>query len=401
MQAGRRLGAAGLTCISAYLLTACGNPGPASHEPSVCALPSPGPASGQTLARLGAYYFDGWSGPLSNFHFDGLVRESYLGSFRDREPVTGWQDNNPCAVEQQLAWAHHFGIDFFVFLWYFKATLNSPGENLNSALEITHALRDRHHLQYAILYVNAPPFVVGPAEWSSAVKEWTGYFTDPAYVRVNGKPLFMVIDMDGMYRSFGSATAVAGAFDELRRATRAQGLPGAYIVGGFGVWNGSAGQDERFPDLSWVPTHGYDAVSMYNYPFAPPAVNGVLPFSALSDAGHWIWNQAALKSPLPFIPVAMDGWDPRPWQEAEATTGYLMWYRRGPQEVASLVGDAITWAESNPTLRPESSPTPPLVLIEAWNELGEGSFLVPTVGDGQTYGDALAAMLATTPPGVR
>jgi hypothetical protein len=78
-----------------------------------------------------------------------------------------------------------------------------------------------------------------------------------------------------------------------------------------------------------------------------------------------------------------------------------MWYRRGPQEVASLVGDAITWAESNPTLRPESSLTPPLVLIEAWNELGEGSFLVPTVGDGQTYGDALAAMLATTPPGVR
>jgi len=44
-------------------------------------------------------------------------------------------------------------------------------------------------------------------------------------------------------------------------------------------------------------------------------------------------------------------------------------------------------------LRPESAPAPPLVLIEAWNELGEGSFVVPTAADGTTYGDAIAAML--------
>jgi hypothetical protein len=253
-------------------------------------------------------------------------------------------------------------------------------------------------MQYAIHYVDAAPFVVGPAEWTSAVKEWVGYFTDPAYVRVDGKPLFMVIDMDAMHRSFGSSpAAVARAFDELRAAAQAQGLPGVYVVGGFLVWNGSSGQDERFPDLSWVPSEGYDAISMYSYPFAPPAVDGVLPFSALSDAFHWIWNQVALKSPVPTIPVAMDGWDPRPIMEAEAVTNYLMWYRRSPPEVASLVGDAIAWAESHPRLRPEPPPTPPLVLIAAWNELSEGSFLVPTIGDGQAYGDAVAAMLTKTP----
>jgi hypothetical protein len=315
--------------------------------------------------------------------------------------VTGWQDNTACAVEQQLAWAHRFGIDFFVYLWYFNARIHSPTENLNSALEITRTLPDRRGMQYAILYVNHPPFMIGPATWTTAVKEWVGYFTDPAYLRVDGKPLFMVYDMDGMHRSFGSSLpAVATAFDELRAAAQAQGLPGVYIVGGFGVWNGSYGQDERFPDVSWVPSAGYDAVSMYSYPFAPPAVKGALPFSALSDTAHWIWNQAASKIPVPFIPTVMDGWDPRPWQEAEATTGYLMWYRRSPQEVASLVGDAIAWAESNPRRRPESAPAPPLVLIEAWNELGEGSFLVPTIGDGQTYGDALAGML-TSPSDAR
>jgi hypothetical protein len=34
-----------------------------------------------------------------------------------------------------------------------------------------------------------------------------------------------------------------------------------------------------------------------------------------------------------------------------------------------------------------------MVLIEAWNEIGEGSHILPTVGDGTTYGDVLAGML--------
>src|SRR5579862_8593386 len=29
-----------------------------------CVIPSPAPAAAQTTARVGAYYFDGWSGPL-------------------------------------------------------------------------------------------------------------------------------------------------------------------------------------------------------------------------------------------------------------------------------------------------------------------------------------------------
>ena len=70
------------------------------------------------------------------------------------------------------------------------------------------------------------------------------------------------------------------------------------------------------------------------------------------------------------------------------------WFSRTPQDVTGFVSAAITWANSNPLLRTEPAPAPPLVLIEAWNELSEGSYLVPTIGDGTSYGDSLAAMLA-------
>ncbi len=123
---------------------------PAAPPPAVCSVASATSASAQTRVRLGAYYFDGWSGPLTNFHFDGLVN----GPYQDREPLSGWQDNAACAVEQQLAWAHSFSIDFFVFDWYFNTTVNDPGEDLNSALKFTHAMPNRHGMQFAILYVN-------------------------------------------------------------------------------------------------------------------------------------------------------------------------------------------------------------------------------------------------------
>jgi hypothetical protein len=84
-----------------------------------CVIATAGPASVQTGARLGAYYFDGWAGPLTNFHFMGMPN----GPYQNRQPLSGWQDNNNCAVEQQLAWAHSFGIDFFVFDWYFNTAV--------------------------------------------------------------------------------------------------------------------------------------------------------------------------------------------------------------------------------------------------------------------------------------
>lgn len=350
-----------------------------------CVVAAPTPASAQTRARLGAYYFDGWAGSLTTQSFNGLP----LGDYKDHEPFSGWQDNSTCAVEQQLAAAHNFGINFFVFDWYFNAQRQGDGENLNSALQITHSLPDRHGMQFAILYVDEQPFIAGPQDWNSAVAEWLGYMSDPAYVRVNGRPLLVIYDMAKLRQTFGSSDNVANAFSQLRAAAVAQGLPGVCIAGAFYGSYDAANGTGSFPDLSTTVAEGYDAITMYNY--AAAGDNAQRPFSTLSKTGQWMWEQANQKSPLPFLPTAMDGWDARPWGEGGG------WYERTPQDVADFVDSAIVWAGAHPRLRPEPATAPPLVLIEAWNELGEGSYIVPTAGDGTSYGDALANMLQTAP----
>jgi glycosyl transferase family WbsX len=369
-----------------------------------CVLAPAGSASLQTRARLGAYYFDGWAGPLTNYHLIQLVNTPS----QDRQPLSGWRDDNQCAIEQQLAWAHSFGLDFFVFDWYFNPARFDTTEDVNSAIKITHALPDRHSMQFAILYVDQSPFTItNSADWTSAVNEWIGYMTDPAYVLVNGKPLFVVIDLFAMRQAFGSSSAVNAAFGQMRAAAQAHGFPGVYIVGGLDFIGGSpvpAGTpsvDGIFADLSMAAADGYDAISLYDYASGLTnlgTIQGLQPFSDLSDTAKWIWNQGALKSPLALIPVAQVGWDPRPNQPPTPVT---FWVNRTPPEVSALIGDAISWAESNPSVRPEPSPTPPIVLIQAWNELLLGSILVPTVGDGTSYGDAVATMLSSPPTQAR
>src|SRR5215469_8649096 len=117
------------------------NPGPGggtSNSLTVdipCVLAPPTVASSQTLARLGAYYFDGWAGSLTSYNLQPLTSNP---AYQNREPLSGWRDDNTCAIEEQLAWANSFGLNFFVFEYNFNAQIWDPTEDLNSALKITH-----------------------------------------------------------------------------------------------------------------------------------------------------------------------------------------------------------------------------------------------------------------------
>lgn len=347
--------------------------------PCQVAASSPMPAGKR--ARVGVYYFDGWSGPMDKPGFN----EALLQQYGEREPLSGWQDDSACALNQQLAWAHNFGIDFFVFDWYFNPGKNAPGQNPNSAFHMIRSLPDRHGMQYALLYVDHPPFLIGPEDWGSAVEEWVGYMSDADYARVNGRPLLVIYDVELMRKSFGSSAAVAKALNQLRAAATAKGLPGVYIAGGFHAGYDLSSARHSIPDLGPAASEGYDALTMYGYSVA--GRTGQQKFSVLSDVGKWIWGQVAEKSPLPFIPVVRDGWDERPNKSGG------LWYARSPEDLAKFVKEAMAWANAHPKLQAEPPPNPPMVWIEAWNELGEGSYLVPTVADGTSYGDALKKIL--------
>jgi hypothetical protein len=339
-------------------------------------------------ARVGAIYFDGWACPLSNFHFKGLIS----GQFAAREPLNGWRDNSVESMRTQLTWAHQDGIGFFLFDWYRE----NVDPCLNVALQNYKSLGDHHGVGFALLLVNDNVDAISPQEWPAFAERWvTEDFLNPDYERVDGKPLFVILDTTGFRQQMGGTAGVNAALAALREAAQRHGLPGVFVVGGRYT---AYGNIECFPQCdatdggpNGLRLEHYDALSEYNSAGTPVPRGGSRPYRELTSAVEDEWRRFAQLSPFPWIPSVTDGWDPRPWDERPF--GYLFWFTRTPAEVAAFVQDAIAWLRDDPSMRVGAASAPPLVLIEAWNELGEGSFLIPTEQDRYGYGRALASIL--------
>ncbi len=343
-------------------------------------------------AYVGAYYFDGWAGSWTSKHFKSLLH----GPFSNREPLTGWRDDTPAVVNEELLQAHRFGVDFFAFDWYYNAA-SSPYPTLNTALNEYGALPDHHGVKYAIAYINDDRWAIPPSTWRSVVNTWvTRYFANPDYVRVNGEPLLIVYDVQAMLHTWGGAAGVNRALAILRATARAHGLTGVYVLGGAmisGYWPHVRG--------TFLQGDAYDALTTYGYTYVFGQAElkgrrvkaGVHPFMQLRRSSVSVWALAARRSPISYVPVAMGGWDPRPWQEAIGGGGPVIWFPRTPAQFGSLVAAAIAWTQRAPRLN-VTVDGKPLLLICSWNELGEGSYIVPTRGDGNAYGLALRRALS-------
>ena len=358
-------------------------------------------------ARVGAFYFDGWSGKLGNFHWGGLLGTEYSG----RRPLSGWTDDRPDAVDTQLRWAHAAGISFFVFDWYHEP---DPGNGpINMAFETYWKLPDHSDVEAAIAYVNQPGFVIPPEKWSAAVESWVAnYFTKRDYVRVNGRPLLVILDESLFIRQWGGAVGANNAIAELQAAARRHGLPGVFVVGGrYLDWN----SEQCFPrcietDSDFASVR-YDAITEFSYPYILDPRDGPRPYSEVAAAIKRTWGTIADRSPFAHIPSVMAGFDPRPMLLAGQVqrpedggwpllNGHQTWFVTTPADVGGLVGDAIEWVRRHPAMRVEANPASPIVLIQSWNELQEGAILVPTDANGYAYGQAIAAALGIpwTPP---
>lgn len=358
-------------------------------------------------ARVGAFYFDGWSGELGNFHWGGLLGTQFSG----RRPLSGWTDDRPKAVEAQLRWARAAGISFFIFDWF-----HEPGRSngpINMAFETYWKLPDRAGVGAALAYVNQGGFAIPRGKWAQVVENWvTQYFVRPDYARIGGRPLLVILDEAGFIRESGGADGANAAIETVQAAARSHGLPGVFVVGGrYFDWHSEACFPRCIDTDSAFSSVRYDAIAEYTYPKIVEPRDGPRPYTDAVIAMKRLWEVIAVRSPFPHIPSIMAGFDARPMilagqiQPREEggwplLDGHQTWFVRSPAQVSSFIRDAVAWVHAHPEMRVEPAPAPPVIFIQAWNELQEGSYLVPTDDDGYGYLQAVAEAIGVrwTPP---
>lgn len=339
---------------------------PRPVQASLRKVPPPSPVTPKY--PVGVYYFPGWR---SAGQWAPITR------FPERRPVLGWyREGDPQIADWHIRWAVEHGITFFAYDWYWT----------QGARQLEHALHEgyfnsryRQHLQFCLLWANHnPPNTSSHEDCLAVTRYWIKhYFHRSEYLRMDGKPIVIIFSPDRLRADMGSE-AVKRAFDAMREECARAGLEGLYLiacVGGTG-------------EAVVAAREGYDAVTAYNWPHLGVVGDAKwAPFDALIDGYRKQWENLVQTSPVPLLPPVSGGWDSRPWHGQNA----LVRDGRTPDQFKRHLQDALRFLQSHPRN------VVPMILIEAWNEWGEGSYIEPHKEFGFGYLDAIREVFTSAP----
>ena len=345
---------------------------------------------------VGINYFAGWWHGAGDKWFDPRNASlDWRPLYPERVPLLG-EYNSQGVMDAEINAAAAHGVDFFQFLWYdpYPSERAPNAAKLNrGVLEFT-ASANAPKMRFFIEWCNAHPLftVHNESEWRTMVmRDWVPAMKHPSYLRVGGALLFKVHDAGSFlkYGCGGNRTLAGTRLDYLRSAVRGAGL-GEMVIGA-----GAAPRD--MTAASWWATdcakrnnNGgqdgtcYDWVGLYcALDHDDPAYEGmVLPWA--NESAYVSTNRAqhATAHGVPFVPVVVSGWDPRPWHEARASFAFPSsseWTADLRRVQADLVSSA-RGGISNLGLPLLNGSLQPVFNIYAWNEFAEGGIMAPSVG---------------------
>ena len=265
------------------LATATVNPADATTEAAI--TPRATLAPRYPSYEVGAYYFSGWShGPNNN------LNPLLMGRYQTSEPLIGWYDDTQAAVDRSIAQAADAGIDFFAFDWYDIARSPYPTDrSLNEGLAFYLSSAQRYRLKFCLLFADHAPFLPLASDWPGLIDTWIGYFKQPDYVHVAGKPLFIVFNPDNLRQIFGSSAGVRTALDLLRARARAAGLPGVTVAAATAL-----APHANSVHAQQLPAEGYDVTTGYDYRgMGGERYNVPAPYRDLVNENVAMWDRVA------------------------------------------------------------------------------------------------------------
>lgn len=315
----------------------------------------------QVKTKLGAYYFDGWTGTYS-YH----VTPELVKSFPERESKWGWLTSSQDIMNEQIQLAANSGLSFFSFCWYYNGANKYIDEPLNRSLGFYQNSPYNNKLQYNLLVANHAGFLIGPNDWDIVCKEWIKQFKSKSYLKVDNKPLITFFSLNTLIDQFKSAEKVKDALNTLRAKAIKSGLKGVSIAIALS------------PDMGNVrlaEACGFDILTGYNYHNAGFMANKtVTPIGNMQKGEITLWDKFVQMTKLPYIPVTTLNWDPRPWANSNNKYDKAPYFIGFSDEsVYNSVQACKNWILNNSANTVKER----IGIIYAWNEYGEGAYLTP------------------------
>jgi len=251
--------------------------------------------------KLGAYYFDGWSG-IDSTH---ITKRLLSKKFAFRKPVWGWITSKQNIIDAQLLTASHSGISFFAFCWYYASADNLKGTALNNALKLYNSSKVMNKIDYCLMIANHSGFLINTKNWSEVMNEWLTMFRSERYVKVNNKPLLIFYSLPSLIKEFGGIENVRSAFSQLRQLALSNDLNGVTI---------SVCVKPIPSQIDDAEKCGVELLTGYNYhEYGYSGSSQEIPIEKLQEAELNVWDKISTLTRIKYMPAITLNWDPRPW----------------------------------------------------------------------------------------
>lgn len=360
--------------------------------PAMCAMTLAGcVVAAATKPLVGAYYFPGWHVkppikplcPGGSPERVGEWRYAIMNAAKPR-PLCGFYDDSDVRLwDYYVDWMAGCGIDFIAFDWYYNARQQFLYEALDRGF--LHSPK-RNMLKFCLHWCNhGGNWWHKPLDQSrSALCEMIDevchrYFHLPNYLKIDGKPVFMIYEIDTLL-GFGGCDGVRESLRAMRDIAKKHGHRGLYLVAVYSSF--SAAYIRMLKDL------GFDAFCAYTYAgVRPPDVawySKAWPYRETVDMicsdVYPFLKRIGVKYGIPYWPTVFSGWDDRP--RAGLENAFVL-TENDPKEFARMFRSALENVNTKSGV----------VIIEAWNEWGEGAHIEPSREHGFAYLEQIACTL--------
>jgi hypothetical protein len=401
----------GFTFFTMLLLLAIGNSSLAQSAP-------------KKAYEVAVYYFPNYHVDSINERWHGkgwtewdlvkISRPRFEGHLQPKVPTWGYfNEADPAWAAKEIDAAADNGIDVFIYDWYWYEPF---GQYLQEGLEKGFLKApNNQRLKFALMWANHNWANIHPTPYTNFQEKLTDgkvsaatwntitdyiiehYFKQPNYWKIDGKPYFSIFETTNFIASFGSLENAGAAMQLFEDKVKKAGFPGLHFnCIDQGLTDNSVQQalhnkatnGDAFKALKTASLTSYNFLYAYDLSKAGwPTAS----YQKAIEANCTYWPVIGNKYPgIEYYPNVTMGWDvtPRLVQSDKFDTfkGYPWTPVFNGDNTPEAFQSALVKAKAFVDLKNYKHK---IVILNAWNEWTEGSYLLPEERTGTKYLEAI------------